>query len=63
MRRQGRPQILTAMEKAAAVKYMKTLIEQGSGVDNRTLRVCLLACDVVWYSATRQKQNAMRHEL
>ena len=36
------------------VKYMNTLIEQGLGVDSKTLRVCLAACDAVWCSATHQ---------
>ena len=36
------------------VKYMNTLIEQGLGVESRTLRVCPEACDAVWCSATHQ---------
>ena len=45
------------------MKYINTLIEQGFGVDNRTLRVCLAACEAVWCSATHQQRNAKRHEL
>ena len=52
LRGQGRPQTLTAVEEAAVVKYMNTLIEQGLRVESRTLRVCLAACDAVWCSAT-----------
>ena len=44
------------------VTYMNTLIEQGLGVDSRTVRVCLATCDAVWYSATHQQRNATRHE-
>ena len=49
--------------KAAVVTYMNTLIEQGLGVDSRTLRVCLAACEAVWYSAAHQQRNATGHEL
>ena len=62
LRGHGRPQTLTAMEEAAMVKYMNALIEQGLGVDSRTVRVCLAACDAVWCSATHQQPDATRHE-
>ena len=41
------------------VKYMNTLIEQGLGVDNSTLRVCLAACDAVWCGATHLQRNVV----
>ena len=59
----GRPQTLTAIEEAALVKYMITLIEQSLGVDSKTLRVCQVACGAVWCSATHHQRNATRHEL
>ena len=45
------------------MKYMNILIEQGLGVDSRTLRVCLAACDAVLCSATHQQRNVTRHAL
>ena len=55
LRGQSRPQTLMAMEGATEVKYINTLIEQGLGVDGRTLRVCVVECEAAWYTATHQQ--------
>ena len=59
LRKLGQPHTLTAIEEAAFVKYLNILIDQGRGVDNRTLRVCLAACDAVRCNATHEQRNEM----